>query len=229
MESCRLGSIKVALPSSWGEVPFWKGQVIMEGGMNEIEIMALLSGIDHDIIKKSTDFESIYYLTHTMTFLSELPEGVKAPRMPRSFTIDENKRPFPYVINDDEFDLGKSSVGQIKDMEMIISNMSKTFIGEEERDLYEIETIKMCPFIVAIYIQKIIDREYDYDKATKLVDKVSLQMSFSDVVNIGYFFFWKLIALKRGYVNGHRKLNSPRRKLKRGLVISMKRLGLIQP
>lgn len=203
------------LPTSWKQVPFWKGQRIMEGGLNELEIMALITDRNLSDLKASESFEDIYYATHSMEFLKDLPD-FKTPIIPNSFKLDDKEYKFPHVVTKDPFDLGKASAGQVKDMEMLIITLRNRFHSDDqEKELTELEAIKMTPFITSVYIQKIIDGEYDYGKSQKLVEKVSEQMSFYDVTQIGYFFFRRLIGLKGGYQTKVLNQNLVRRKLRR--------------
>lgn len=202
------------LPTSWKEVPFWKGQRIMEGGLNELEMMALITDRNLSDLKDSESFEDIYYATHSMEFLKDLPD-LKTPVIPSSFTLDDKEYKFPHVVTKDPFDLGKASAGQVKDMEMLIITLRNQFHEDPEQELTELEAIKMTPFITSVYIQKIIDGEYDYSKSQKLVEKVSEQMSFYDVTQIGYFFFKRLIGLKGGYQTKVLNQNYLQRKLRR--------------
>jgi len=239
METFKLGSSKkkISMPSGWHEVPFYKGLQIMEGGLSDIEIMGLLSDTDPEEIKNTTDSESIYYLMGAFLFLQDMPKGLEHPKMPQSIKIDDRYVIFPHVIYQDEFDLGKSSVGQIKDMEMVMLNMGTQFLANDEdneeeeqkenRPFTQLETVKMCPKLCAIYIQKLIDKKYDYDTAMKLSEKLERSMSFKEMINIGYFFLLRLSAFKNGQKKGYQKRPLIPRKLTRGFMNLIRRMDLI--
>jgi len=233
MEQFKLGKTKkvINMPSGWYEVPFYKGVEIFEGKLNDVEILALLADSDVDDIRNATDTESIFYLLSAFRFLRELPQSLKRPHMPKSINIDDNHVIFPHVIYGDKFDLGNACVGQITDMEMILLNMGTEFREDEDeenkdRPFTELETIKMCPPICAVYIQKIIDKAYDYEKAMKLSKNIEKHLSFDMTLNIGYFFLKKLIDLNDGKKADLQKHLSIARKLRRGLMNLMSRLGL---
>jgi len=233
MEQFKLGTDKkvINMPSGWHDVPYYKGVQIFESELNDVEKLALLSDSNVDDIRNATDTESIFYLMSAFTFLRQAPRGLESPQIPNSINLNGNHIIFPHVIHGDKFDLGNASVGQIKDMEMVLVNMGTEFREDEEeenqdRPFTEMETIKMCPPICAIYIQKIIDKEYDYEKAMKLSDEISQYLSFKEVLNIGYFFFKKLIDLSDGKTKDLQNHLSITRKLRRGLMHLMNRLGL---
>lgn len=226
------GNLSIKLPSDWSEVPYGKGVIIIEDRPNEIETMALLSGVEIGKIRDSTNFETIYYLMSAYDFLNKLPD-LSRPRMPLSVVLNGSRIVFPNVLYGDKFDLGEISVGQVKDMQMIIENMVTAYIGEtlegqEPRGLTELETIKICPYLVAIYLQKIIDRQYDYKKAMKLVSVISDQLSFYEVTNIGYFFLQRLTELRTGSKINYQKPRSIKRKLMRGWWTLTERMALIR-
>ena len=229
MEKFKIGKnkLRVSLPSGWHEVPFDKGVTILEGEMSEVEIMSLLSGVDKKELEESTDFETIFYLMNAYTFLKTLPD-LTTPQIPRSVKFNNDIVIFPHVIYSDKFDLGKISVGQIKDMEMVITNMLYQ-IGEdgiEKKEVTNFETIRICPYLVAIFLQKVIDKKYDYDKAMKMVDEVSRQLSFKEVIHMGYFFLQRLSVLRLGSRKGSLKLGSMKRRFRRALMSLMQRMGL---
>lgn len=223
MEVYKIGKEKIQMPSGWHEVPFWKGQVIFEKPVGELECLSLISGKSIDQINNMLSSVDVFYFLTSFTFIQELPEVLKTPQMPRSVKINGDYVIFPFVIHNDPFDLGQCSVGQIKDMEMIISNHLESIkqeqgITEENQDelsVKEIDTIKMCPYLCAIYIQKIIDKEYDYSRAMKLVDVVSKQLSFKEVTSMGYFFFKRLIDWRNGSLTNFQKRRPIRTKFRR--------------
>lgn len=230
MEQFKLGKRKlIHMPSGWHEVPYYKGLQIFEDELNEVETMALLTYSNIEDIRDATDTESIYYLMSAFMFLRETPRGLDNPQLPNSINLNGNHIIFPYVITQDTFDLGNASVGQIKDMEMVLVNMGTEFREDEEeenkdRPFTELETIKMCPAICAVYIQKLIDKKYDYKKAMKLADKISKHLSFKEVLHIGYFFLKRLADLNDGSKTGFQKRHSILKKLRQVLMNLMRRL-----
>lgn len=232
MEKFKLGKSKkeVMMPSGWHEIPFYQGVKISEDNLNEVETLALLSNCDVEDIRSATDPESIFYLLSAFRFLREMPLGLDKPQIPNSIKFNGHHIIFPHVIYQDIFDLGKASVGQIKDMEMVMVNMGTEFRKDEEeenqdRAFTELETIKMCPSLCAIYIQKLIDKEYDYDTAMKLSSEIEQHLSFKEVLNIGYFFLKRLADLNDGQTKSYRKSPSIIKRFKQVLTNLIRRMA----
>jgi len=135
-----------------------------------------------------------------------------------SVMIGDDRIIFPFVFEMDNYDLGKAEVGQVEDMQEVIRMKSQEILQGEERDLTEIELIGITPYVVAIYIQKFMPYskgEYSGSKAIKLVDRVKQEMSFKDVVSLGYFFFIRLTSYKNGLKKGLPIFHSLKRKFLR--------------
>jgi hypothetical protein len=224
MEKYKLGNHRFTMPSSWQDINFRTGMKILSEKLSELQLMALLSGIPEKELEESTDLETIYHFIGAFTYLTRLPANVENPEMPNSVKFGDRLVIFPFVLYADKFDLGKCSVGQVKDMEMIISQKTKE-ITDGTRDLTELELLTIMPYVVAIYFQSLLDQKYDYDKAMKLVPEIEEKLSFKELINIGYFFFRRLIALNNGLSKGHRKQSSMIKKLKRGFWSLTQRLA----
>lgn len=232
MEKFKIGNkkIKVSMPTGWHEVPFWKGQLILESNMNDVECIALLADASPTEIQESTDPDTVYYFLRSFTFLSRLPDTLHAPTIPRSVFLGSDRIIFPHALDGDEFDLGKVSIGQVADMRMAITNYMIELGGEESNfdSVTDMDTIKLCPVLVAIYLQKVIEKNYNYDRAMKLVDRISKEMSFKDVSTIGYFFLQRLAASINGPQNGSLKRSLKKRKRKREFMSLIRRFLLIR-
>ena len=169
----KIGDKKFSLPSGWGQVPYWKAEKLIRDNPSPVAALALLADVDVKDLRKSKD---VHFLFDTLTFINKLPED----GFPASVVYEHERYPLPWVNLSDEFDLGECEVGQVEDMQLIISQKVKEFMGEEERSLTDLEAIEIIPYIVAIYIQKVVDGSYDGKKSQKIVDKVK-EMSFADV------------------------------------------------
>jgi hypothetical protein len=207
------------LPRGWHDISFEKGLKALEAD-NEVERLAILSDRSAEEIRKSTDIDSIYYFTHAITFLNSLPDAA----FPRSVKMGKDRILFPFVNYSDEFDLGDVAVGQVEDMQAILVKMNKEFVGDEERELTSAELLKICPHVVAIYLQGIIE-DYDGQKAMMLVKRVQTELSFKDCVSMGYFFFKRLGGLMTGQLSRLQNRDSRLRKLRLACSSLIQRLG----
>ncbi len=223
MESYNLGKTPIKMPTGWHEINYNTAIEILEGDLNEIQTLALLSNKTEEEIRESTDIETIYYFINAFMFVKNLPQKIN--EFPRSIKLGEDRIIFPFVSYADKFDLGKADVGQVEDMLLMITKMSTEFMLEQDRtELTEIELIQITPFLVAIYLQKILEGKYDGDKAMILVDRIKKELSFKEVVSTGYFFLNRLPSFKTGQLNVLRKYHSIPRRLRRGFLNLMQAL-----
>jgi len=223
MEAIKLGKTKIHIPSGWHEVNYNKAFLILDSELDEVQTLALLTDKTEKEIRTATDIETIFYFVNTFQYIHKLPEQVN--EFPRSVKLGIDRLIFPYISYGDKFDLGQSEVGQVEDMLMIMVKMNNEFIGDEERtELTPLEMIQITPFLVAIYLQKLLDGEYDGKKALVLVDRVKEELSFKECLSIGYFFFNRLRNYKSGRQNELKVYHSMRRKLKRALMNLMQRM-----
>lgn len=227
MEAYKLGKTKIKIPSGWHEINYNKAIQIIEGELKEIQILALLTDKTEQQIRGATDPDTIYYFINTFQYIHSLPQ--KFDDFPRSVKLGVDRLVFPYVSYGDKFDLGKADVGQVEDMLMIMMKMNKEFIGEEERELTEIELIKITPYIVAIYLQKLLWHSYDGTKAMALVDRVKEELSFKECLSIGYFFLSRLRNFKNGQPKELKAYHSKSKRLKRALMNLIQRMVSMLP
>jgi len=149
MEPYKLGKTPIKMPSGWHEINFNNAIQILEGNLNEIQTLALLSNKTEEEIRESTDIETIYYFINAFIFIKQLPQKIN--EFPRSVKMGDERIIFPFISYADQFDLGKASVDQVETMLLMIAKMSNEFIGDEKRELTEMELVKITPFLVAIY------------------------------------------------------------------------------
>ncbi len=227
MERYKLGKTSIKMPTGWQEIPFDKGLKIIEGDLDSIQAIALLTNKTEKEIRQATDAETIYYFASAFSYLSELP--TKLNEFPKSIQLGVDKILFPFVSYYDEFDLAKAEVGQVEDMQAILIKMSSEFTDGEERVLTTKEIIKICPYIVALYIYRFLHSEYDGEKALLMVDRVKTELSTKEVLSMGYFFLKRLPGLMSGQTARWRKYNSLPQRLKRALLNLMQRLVSMLP
>lgn len=227
METFKLGKTKIKMPSGWHEVNYKKAFEILSNKPNEIKTLSILSGKTEKEIRTSSDSNTLYYFFTAFEFLGRLPEHIN--EFPNSVKLGVDHLVFPFVSYADEFDLGQCEVGQVEDMLALIVKMNKEFIGDEERELTDIELIQIFPYLVAIYIQRILDGKYIGKKAIKLVDRVKEELSFKEITCMGAFFLNRLTYLKNGSMKELKRRNSIQRKLKLALKNLIQRMVSILP
>jgi len=228
MESYKLGpNTPIQMPSGWHEISYNKAVKILDGKLNEIETLALLTGRTEKEIRTATDVNTIFHFMNAFQFLKDLPQ--KLDEFPRSVKLGEDRLIFPYISYADKFDLGKAEVQQVEDMLFMITKMSKEF--EEDKgheptnEEFHNELLpKISPFLVAIYLQKIIETRYNGEHAMELVERVKKELSFKEVVSIGYFFLIRLMNFRSGSVKSLKIYHSIPRRLRRAFLDLIQRL-----
>ena len=227
MEKYKINGKSITMPTGWHDVKYKDAIHILESDLNMVQIFSLFTGITEDEVKSMKGDKEISYFLEGFPFLKRLPVQ-DTPQIPRSIKYKGSRYFFPHVFFEDQFDFGETTVGQIEDMKAIIQKMSKEFLGDEERDLNYVEVMKIYPYIVAIYIQPIIEKEYNYKRAIKMSGEIPLELSFKEVVYMGNFFLLKLGDSMTGLRKGSRRLNWMKKKLKQAYRILATRLGFMQ-
>jgi hypothetical protein len=85
-----------------------------------------------------------------------------------------------------------------------------------------IDLTKSYGQFVSIYLQKIRDGQYEYSKATDMLEEV-YKMPAIQVITAGSFFFLKLLTLTTGTAVSFRPTTPNRKKSKQGSTSSRKR------
>jgi len=225
MEVYKIGKTKVNLPTGWHDISFEKGIDILSNEYNEVKTLSILSGESEDKIRDSTDIDTIYYFANAFTFLNKLPDTMG--EFPLSIKLGDERILMPYIV--DKFDLAETSFGQVGDMELMIKKMCKTSpegekVTKEELIQMGIEQMNTAPYLVAIYLYKIVHYKYDGKEAMKFVERIKKEMSFKDVVSMGYFFLQRLPAFRSGSNQSLLTLLSMKRRLLRVLKLSIRHL-----
>ena len=213
--------LKVSITNGWHELPWLKGlHLFTNPHMSDVEIMALLTDKSEDEIRAVNDTDVITKLLNTFFWIGNPPD-YHNPELPKVVKVGEQVFHVPFVVYNDKFDLGNTSVGAIEDMKATIKRVTE---GIETPSV--LEYMQAYPEMVAIYLQSL--KGYDYNKAMAMVEDVK-QVDFKTVYNIGNFFLWRLGGLRNGF---HLKLSQQNTlivKLQRAYWILMQRLVGILP
>lgn len=197
MKTYKIDGDKIQFPDGWHDVPYDKALKIIEGTLSDVEVFSLLTGMDKDRLLRLEKPKDVEIFMYGFPFLYGLPIN-DHPQIPITFKYGDQRYSLPHVLFNDPYDFGNCQVGQIEDMKAIIRKKIKEYVGDEEREMTNMEQIKLMRYVVAIFVQKIMDKEYSYDKSMKIADELGSNMSFKDVVSMGNFFLRKLIGLKSG-------------------------------
>ena len=202
MINFKLNGKAFQFPSSWEDLTFKQYTGILKS-KSDLDHLAVLTGIDIDVLMKA-EIGGIEELIIAMSFLKTMPE------IP---TYVKQVGPYPLPVNHKgQFDIRYESLGQFEDMRQVMKRLP-------EKDL--IAHTEAYARYVAIYIQKIRDKEYDSLKVDEVTEQVQGYTAL-EVISLGQFFFLKLVTLFNGtrIISPHTPPNP--KKLKRVLKNSRK-------
>jgi hypothetical protein len=196
---------KVKVPTRYEELSFNEYYEILKSPREVVQKISMFTGIDCETLKKST----IIGLDEVLIALSFLN---KPPEMP-GFTDKVGKYNIPNSSG--KFDIQFESLAQFEDLRAIIKKVKAD-------DLLSI--FDAYPKMVAIYLQKIRDGEYDNSKAMQMVEEIKTFPAL-EVMTLGGFFFIKLLNLLSGTVPSSLPTNQNPKKSKRATKSSRKPSG----
>lgn len=175
----KLNGKPISFPSCWEDLTFRQYLKIFTLEDDVIHVVSILSGIDYEILKKST-ISGLNEVIMVASFLKTSPVISVTPKKIGKYDLPLNSK--------GEFDIQFESLGQFEDMRKFMKNIPSNNI---------IEHFKAFSTYAALYLQKIRDKEYNYDKAIKMIDEVEL-MPALEVISAGSFFLVKLATLSNG-------------------------------
>jgi len=198
------GSDQVTLPDNWRQVT-WKQMSEMRKGTNYCEVF---TGIALSDWNNKGATKAYMRLNNLLSWVTTTP--------------DWDRTDFKMKLNGNEIDfknvkLQTESIGQYLDVEETI----RQFNAKKRKDE---DLVKLYPVVIAIYADKIINGEYDYKRAMKLIDEIKAQ-AYQKVNNIGSFFLTNMMTLTGGGNQLWLLLTYLKRKFLRGfplLTISIK-------
>jgi hypothetical protein len=215
MEKYKINGRLITMPTGWHDVKYKDALHIIETQPNAVQLFSMFSGMKEKEVEALNKQDDIYYFMRGFPFLETSPI-TKQPDIPRTIKYKGESYSFPHVLFDDPFDFGETSAGQIEDMKAISITMTTELLNGEDRSLTPEEVYKLYPMVVAIYIQKIIEKKYSYKRAVKMADELQNEMSFKEVVYMGNFFLLKLANLTNGLHKGLHRRSWIKKKLRLG-------------
>lgn len=194
---------KIEVFSCWEDLTLNQYCNISKKGGDILKEVCTHSRIDYEVFKNSR-IEGLESLILTLSFIKKppvIPEYVP--------TIGKYSLP---ATKDGKFDITLESLAQFEDMKALIKKLP-------DNDLAALTD--SFPEYVAIYLQKIRDGEYNYNKAKEMVEEVR-NMKAVEVISLGSFFLIKLLNLVNGTTVNSQPTNPSQKKLKRATTSSRK-------
>lgn len=190
---------KVKLKTQWDELTLLEYCEILKGTPSRDKLISICSGIDCEILKNAVIIGLDQVLIALSAF-NKVPE-IKMPTQVGPFMITNPNIQF-------------ESLAMFEDMKAIMLNAPKDLPG------FTLSYADMC----AIYLQKIRDGQYSYDKAKAMAPEVAGYPAL-EIIGLGSFFLNKLLILINGITPSSHHTTPSLAKSKRDITSSKKRLG----
>lgn len=174
----KVNSKTVNVPTAWDELTFSQYLQILDLKDDYLQVVSILTGIDYEILKKA-EINGLESLIAATSFLSEIPDFDH---------VTTKVGPYNLPVNDKGlFNIQLESLAQFEDMRAVM----KGAIDSPKA------MIECYVKFVALYVQKVRDKEYDSQKALLMVDEVKTWPA-KEVITAGAFFYVKLRSLLNG-------------------------------
>lgn len=172
----KLNRKTINIKTSWHDLTYGEFLRTLEP-MDYADTISIISGIDAEYLRKST-IKGLEQLMIASQFLGKPP------------VFDTNVQsigPYKLPLNKDGvFRIEFESLGQFEDMRTRMSSLKTTE-----------DILRAYGYLVAIYVQKIRDGEYDYSNAVAMSDEIKT-FPAHEVVSAGNFFIVRLLSLLNG-------------------------------
>ena len=166
------------VPQSWNEVSFNQLLLLMKAS-NDAEVFSALTGLSKELLQINELVDFYIWLDHNTTFRH------------KPFPANDTNPNLTWIYKDKVYtipkDINYASIGQYEDMKHVVKDLIE---GKDPIKLAE-----QYPMVVAIYLQKLIDGDYDYNKAVEL-SKELLEYPCEEISNTANFFLSKFLRLR---------------------------------
>lgn len=204
MITFNLNGKKINCPSTWDDLTFDQYERLTTVGDDNIELLSILTGIPRETLAKAT-IKGADQVIASLEFISSPPDWNQPVKQVGQYKLPVNKKGI--------FDIQFESLAQFEDMRKMFQKV---------KDWKELT--KIYPEMVAIYLQKIRDKEYSYDAAIEMATEIR-QYKAREVVGCGSFFTLKLLNLSSITKTTSRTTNQNPKKFKPVSRSSKKRSG----
>lgn len=179
----KLNDKKIQVATSWDDLSYEQFHSFMVAPSDTIRRISICSGVEEDLLRKSR-IEGAEAVITAVNFVAT-PAKWDTP------VLQCGKYKLP-VNHKGQYNIQFENLGQFEDLRKIIEGIKGDTQVERATNIAE-----CYPSMVAIYLQKIRDGEYDYNKAVEMIPEVKT-MPAREVVTLGSFFLVKLLSLSTG-------------------------------
>jgi hypothetical protein len=172
----KINGKSINYPSAWEDLTFNQFLQILQLKGDSIQLVSILSGLDYEYLKKATIIGLESLLEAARFIQSKAKFELYYPQI-GPYKLPANRK--------GQFDIRFESMGQFEDMRAAMTKAN------------EIGLTQSYARYVAIYLQKIRDKEYDPSKVEEVEEEVKTYRA-CEVIAMGQFFFLKLYLLSTG-------------------------------
>lgn len=182
----KLNGKKVSIATSWDELTWNQFNEVHTSGNDILKRLSIASGLDYESLKKATII-GLEDVIKAMQFMTKPPMWDTPVLQCGPYKLPTNHK--------GQYNIQFESLAQFEDLRALIAKLPERTSSKDLNEQY--------PEMVAIYLQKVRDKEYDHNKALEMIAEVK-EMPAREVVTLGSFFLIKLLSLLTGTQN-----NSP--------------------
>lgn len=203
-----LNKQKIEIPSDWNDLTYKQYVDYLASDGRLTSTLSIFTGIPQDVISKA-DITGLEQLIITLSFLTK-PAQFKDTGM----NIGKYKLP----LNErGEYDIQFESLGQFEDMRALMAKAGTTD-----------GLLNAYAGFVSIYLQKVLDGDYDYSKAIAMIPEIE-SYNAAEVINLGSFFILRLSNLLTGTPTSSPDTAPSQKKSKQASPRSPKSSGATRP
>lgn len=185
MITFKLNGKPIEIATSWDEFNYNQWLQVVEKPLEFKQLVAVCAGIpDDENLQKAQITGNIEGLVVAMNFIKKPPvwDGPVFKCGPYTLPINHKGK----------YNIQYAELQQFEDMRNIMGKIEGTSTLERTKSI-----AVLYPSMVAIYLQKVRDGEYSYNKAMDMVEEIKTYPA-REVVTLGSFFLVKLQNLLNG-------------------------------
>lgn len=184
MITFKLNGKPIEIATSWDELDFYQWLRAMEP-LEFKQLVAVCAGIpDDENLQKAQITGNIDALVVAMKFINKAPAWTDPVLQCGPYKLPINHK--------GKYNIQYEDLQQFEDLRPIMNKIVGATVQERTKSI-----AGLYPSMVAIYLQKIRDGEYSYNKAMDMVEEIKTYPA-REVVTLGSFFLVKLTNLLNG-------------------------------
>lgn len=207
----KLNGKPIEIATSWDELNYNQFYETFNWDGSLLQLVSITSGIDYETIKGAKLGGNVDALVVALNF-------IKKPAVWNDPILQCGPYKLP-VNHKGQYNIQYEDLQQFEDMRNSMQKINGTTTIERTKSI-----AGLYPEFLAIYLQKIRDGEYSYNKAMEMIEEIKTYPA-REVVTLGSFFLVKLTNLLNGTPDSSPTTNQNQKKKKQATVGYKKRSG----